>query len=429
MNIAVIGTGYVGLVTGACLACDHMVTCIDKDVDKIKDLCNGIMPIYENGLEALVKDCVEVGRLKFSTDFVTGVSAADVVFICVGTPALDSGSSDLRALWSVVTQMRTIPPGAPKVVVVKSTVPVGTNTEIQKEFQRHGLKHEVVSNPEFLREGRAVDDFLSPDRVIIGGSNRCAIQTIRELYMPIPEYKVLRMSLEDAEMVKYASNCMLATKISFINEMANICEILGGNIKQVCRGMGADPRIGTQFLNPGIGYGGSCFPKDVSSLKYQAGCAGYNTKLLMATMDINAQRPRFVFDKLQKGTEGLNGKRIAIWGGAFKPDTDDIREAPSVPLIKLLLQGGAEVSVYDPKAMDNLKEVFGDKVEFCGNAYGASKAAAAVVLVTEWEEFTHLCIQTVKDHMYGSVFMDCRNVMSPGVMRDLGFNYIGIGTG
>ncbi len=431
MNIAVIGTGYVGLVTGTCLARDHRVTCVDKDKDKIAALNKGIMPIYEDGLEALVEKCVESGQLKFTSDFKAAVTPADVVFICVGTPSQDNGDSDLRAMWSVVADMRTVEVNHPKIVVMKSTVPVGTNTEVEKEFRRHGLRHAVVSNPEFLREGRAINDFLYPARVIIGSSEPRVAQVIRELYMTIPDYKVLRMTREDAEMVKYASNCMLATKISFINEMANICEVLGGDIGSVCKGMGADPRIGTQFLNPGIGYGGSCFPKDVKALNYQAQRGGYDAEILRATMDVNDSQPRRVANRLfELFNKNLENKKIAIWGGAFKPGTDDIREAPAIDLIYYLTGAGAEVTVYDPKAMDGLQEEFKKHmVKFAVNAYDAAKDANAIVLVTEWQEFTKLNMAMVRKRMRGSLFMDCRNVLASHTMDQHGFNYFCIGNG
>jgi UDPglucose 6-dehydrogenase len=431
MKIAVIGTGYVGLVTATCLAeSGNDVIGIDRDERKIQMLHQGKLPIYEPGLLELVQRNVRDQRLVFTTDLAGGVAPAQIIFIAVGTPQNDEGASDLSALWGVVDSLSAVITG-PKIVVIKSTVPVGTNREAGRRFAakcKHAI--DMASNPEFLKEGAAVDDFMKPDRVVVGVARPEVGETLRELYAPFlrTEHPFLVTTLESSEMTKYAANAMLATKISFINEMANLCESLGADIDDVRRGIGHDARIGFQFLFPGAGYGGSCFPKDVRALQSM----GRTKKVPLLMMDavdrINEAQKQVLWQKVQKhyGTN-LKGKTLAIWGLAFKPRTDDIREAPALALIDRLLAAGVQVRVHDPEAMPNVRASYGDKLIYCDRPYGTLEGADGLVVVTEWPEFRRPDFGVVLKLLREAVIFDGRNIYDPKNLAQLGFKYYGIG--
>ena len=422
--IGVIGTGYVGLVTAAGFAeLGNDVWCIDIDADKIERLKRGEIPIYEPGLEELVAK--HQGRLHFSTDIADALEHARLLFVAVGTPPSYSGDADLSAVYSVVEAM---PPSDRHALVMKSTVPVGTGRHIQRHFEETGKSgFRYVSCPEFLKEGTAVKDFLDPDRVVIGDLGDWAGDAVEELYRPLGA-EILRMDIASAEMVKLASNAFLATKISFINEIANVSEETGADVAEVARGMGLDDRIGPKFLQPGIGFGGSCFPKDVSALKQLAGNSGYHFQLLSAVIEVNELQKRRVIGKLKRAVGSLVGKRIALLGLAFKPNTDDMREASSLVLAGRLQGEGATVAAYDPIAEEEARKLMRG-VEFSSSELDAVRDADAVVLVTEWPQFRDLDWDEIAEAMRGDVVIDGRNALEPDAVRSAGLRYEGVGRG
>jgi len=429
MNICVVGTGYVGLVTGAVFAdLGNEVTCVDNQSEKIGALRAGQMPIYEPGLEEMVVRNVADGRLGFTEDLVGGVRRSDIVFITVGTPPGDGGKTDLSAVEAVA---RTIGQAMERylVVVNKSTVPVGTGEfvrEVVERHQIHPIPFDVVSNPEFLREGSAIEDTLRPDRIVIGAPSQQVAMTLLELYAPL-ERPMIITDVPSAEMIKYASNAFLATKISFANAIANLCELAGADVTQVIKGMGLDARIGPAFLAAGLGYGGSCFPKDTDSLIHTASTLGYDFALLRAVVEINRGRAAHFVDAIRKALSPLDGKIITLLGVAFKPNTDDMREAKSIEVVSDLLRLGATVRAYDPVALDNAREVFPASVTYCASAHEAAAGADAIALVTEWNEFKFLNLERVRQVMRRPVIFDGRNVWEPERMRRLGFEYHSIG--
>lgn len=431
MNIAMIGTGYVGLVTGACLAeSGNDVTCVDIDQAKIDRLRKGDIPIYEPGLSELVLYNSKAGRLKFTPSAADAVPGAKCVFIAVGTPQRDDGSANLDGLWKVVDSLAPLLP-VDVIVVIKSTVPVGTNRAVAQRLQKlTGRKIDVASNPEFLKEGCAIDDFAKPDRVVVGIERPEVGEVLHDLYKPFlrTEHPFLTMGLESAEMTKYVANCLLATKISFINEMANLCERLHADINDVRRGIGHDQRIGFSFLFPGVGYGGSCFPKDVRALVDAAAHHNLDTKILRAVDEVNNNQKHVMFDKIRTHFAGrLAGRTIAVWGLSFKPRTDDIREAPALVLVDSLLAAGAIVRVHDPVALSNVRQIYGDKLVYCDKQYDALEGAEALAIVTEWNEFRNANFELMQRTMRQPVIFDGRNLYDPARMLAQGFTYSGIG--
>ncbi len=439
MNLAVIGTGYVGLVSGACFAeMGNKVTCVDVDEKKIENLKKGITPIYEPNLEDVVKRNYDAGTLKFTTKLEDAIKKCEIAFIAVGTPMGEDGSADLKYVISVakeIGQKMT----APLIIVDKSTVPVGTADKVRaaitEELTKRGvnIEFDVVSNPEFLKEGDAVNDFLKPDRVVIGADKEKSMELLKELYAPFTRSRerFIGMDIRSAEMTKYAANAMLATKISFMNEVANICERVGANINMVRVGIGSDSRIGYQFIYPGCGYGGSCFPKDVKALEKTALDVGFEPKVLKAVMDINEHQKYVIPQRVAKRFgEDLGGKTFAIWGLSFKPETDDMREASSIIIIKELVKCGAKVNCYDPKAMHEardyyLKDVL--NVTYCKNKYDALNGADAMVLVTEWKEFRSPDFYEIKERLKNPIIFDGRNQYREDRLVELGFEYYQIG--
>ncbi len=429
MNICVVGTGYVGLVTGAVFAdLGNDVVCVDNDQKKIEALRAGQMPIYEPGLEEMVVRNKDDGRLSFTTDLTGAVRQSDVIFIAVGTPPKDTGETDLSHVEAVATQIgRSM--DRYKVVVNKSTVPVGTGEFVREVITRHQprpVDFDVVSNPEFLREGSAIEDTLRPDRIVIGAPNQQVAMTLVELYAPL-ERPMIITDLPSAEVIKYASNAFLASKISFINAIANICENAGADVSQVMKGMGLDSRIGMQFLQAGLGYGGSCFPKDVDSLIHTASRFGYDFKLLRSVVEINRERATHLVDMMRKAMGGFEDKTIAVLGLAFKPNTDDMREAKSLEVVRLLHAAGVEIRAYDPVAMDNAKPLMPESVVFCESAYEAAAGADGVALLTEWNEFKYLNLDRLRGLLRHRLIFDARNLYEPERMRRLGFEYYSIG--
>lgn len=436
MNIAIVGTGYVGLVSGTCFAEMGVdVTCIDVNRQKIEQLEKGVIPIYEPGLEELVHKNVNAGRLHFGTDLAAVLDRVEVVFSAVGTPPDEDGSADLKYVLEVA---RTVGQNMKDylVVVTKSTVPVGTAKKvrhaIQEELNKRGLQLEfdVASNPEFLKEGAAVDDFMRPDRVVVGVESDRAREIMKRLYRPfmLTNDRMLFTDIPSAEMIKYAANSMLATRISFMNDIANLCELVGANVNMVRKGIGSDSRIGAKFLYPGCGYGGSCFPKDVKALVKTAEQNGYEMRVLKAVEEVNDKQKRVLFDKLARHLGGeLSGKVVALWGLAFKPETDDMREAPSLVLIDLLLEAGCRVKVYDPVAMEECRRRIGDRVEYCRDKYEAAVDAEALLLVTEWKEFRVPSWEVLKKAMRGRVVIDGRNIYDREEMKRNDFEYECIG--
>ncbi len=431
MKIAVVGTGYVGLVTGTCFAeSGNHVTCIDIDEAKIARLKKGEIPIYEPGLAELVEQNREAERIDFTTDLAAAVRPAQLVFLAVGTPPAEDGSADLSALWRVVDDIAPhLNPTA--IVVTKSTVPVGTNAGIFRRLKEHtGRECDVVSNPEFLKEGAAIEDFMKPDRVVVGVRRPEVAEVMRELYSPFlrTEKPFLAMSPESAEMTKYVANALLSTKISFINEVANLCERMDADINDVRRGIGHDSRIGFAFLFPGVGYGGSCFPKDVRALSSMARKAGVEPRILEAVDTVNTQQKSVIPNKIESFFGGnLHGKTIAVWGLAFKPRTDDIREAPALVLIDRMLAGGAKVQVHDPEALANVRKVYGNKLSYFEQPYGALEGADALAIMTEWKQFLQPDFSVMKSLMRAPVVFDGRNLYNPAHMRTAGFQYQSIG--
>lgn len=431
MKIAVIGTGYVGLVTSTCLAeSGNEVIGIDKDANKIATLKSGKLPIYEPGLLELVQRNVREQRLSFTTDFIGAVKDAQLIFIAVGTPPTASGGADLSAVWAVGEAMAEhLRPDA--VVVVKSTVPVGTNTQLlERMVKKAGRPIEVASNPEFLKEGAAIDDFMKPDRVVVGVRKPEVGQKLQDLYAPFlrTERPFLVMSPESAEMTKYVANAMLATKISFINEMANLCEKFNADINEVRRGIGHDQRIGFQFLFPGPGYGGSCFPKDVNAIIHLAKSKGSDVTLLEAVDKVNERQKHVLPAKIRAHFgKKLAGKSLGVWGLAFKPRTDDVREAPALTLIDEMLKEGVQLRVHDPEAIANVKATYGDRITYCDRPYSALEGVDALAIVTEWNEFRHPDYEVMRRLMRTPVIFDGRNLYDPKAVKNAGFTYYSIG--
>lgn len=436
MNIAIVGTGYVGLVSGACFAeMGINVTCVDIDSAKIEKLHQGIMPIYEPGLEDLVLRNVREGRLQFTTDLTSCLDDTDVVFSAVGTPPDEDGSADLRYVLEVA---RTVGRHMNKylVLVTKSTVPVGTAPKVrmavQEELDKRGVNipFDIASNPEFLKEGAAIKDFMSPDRVVVGVESEKACELMERLYRPftLNGYPILVMDVPSAEMTKYAANAMLATRISFMNDIANLCERVGANVDNVRKGMGSDPRIGKHFLYAGCGYGGSCFPKDVKALAHTGIENGYPMRVIEAVEAVNEAQKNIVFEKLLRAFDGdLRGKVIAMWGLSFKPETDDMREAPSLVVIEKLIEAGAVVRAYDPIAMEETHRRIGDKITYCKDMYEAVIDADALALLTEWKQFRMPSWSIIRKAMRNHVVVDGRNIYDPKELQDNGFTYSRIG--
>jgi UDPglucose 6-dehydrogenase len=429
-KICVIGVGYVGLVTGTCFAdLGHQVTCIDIDETKIEMLAAGEMPIYEPGLEEMVRRNRQAGRLHFTTDHKEALSGAEFAFIAVGTPQGSGGEADLQHVRAAAQSIAEAMEHS-LIIVNKSTVPIGTGdwvADIVRRYQLQPIDFSVVSNPEFLREGAAIGDFMNPDRIVLGSLDPEAAARVAQLYLSL-RAPIMITDLRTAEMIKYASNAFLATRISFINEIASICEALGADVKEVAFGMGYDKRIGPHFLDAGIGYGGSCFPKDVQALAHMAAVHGCHPQLLRAVMDINRDQRRQVIHKLRELLGKLDEKVIGVLGLAFKPNTDDMREAPSVELVHLMQSEGAIVQVYDPVAMVNAEHYLHD-VTLCQDAYQVAQGADALVIVTEWNEFKHLSLSQLKAAMRQPIIVDGRNIYDPEEMRGLGFVYRGMGRG
>jgi UDPglucose 6-dehydrogenase len=431
MNICVIGTGYVGLVTGACLAEFGMnLICVDNDSQKIDLLKQGKVSIYEPGLEDLVAKNMREGRLRFSSSIEEGVRSSLVIFIAVGTPSNDDGSADLRAVEEVAKEIARLMDGY-KVVVVKSTVPVGTCRRLGKLIQEHQprpIPFDIVSNPEFQREGSAIEDFMRPDRVTIGADSEQAVAIMKDIYsaLYLIETPFVITSPESAEMIKYAANAFLATKVTFINEIANLCEHVNADVRHVAKAMGLDGRIGKKFLHPGPGYGGSCFPKDTLALSRLAHERGYTFKILDSVIEVNEEQKQRMVDKIREKVGNLRGKTIGILGLAFKPNTNDIRESSSIAIIRGLLSMGAKVKAYDPAAMEDSKTVLPD-LEYGKDAYDVASGADALVLATEWNQFRRLDLPRIKGLLRSPIFIDLRNVYEPDQMKKLGFNYCGVG--
>ena len=435
MNIAIVGTGYVGLVSGACFAEVGIdVTCVDIDADKIEKLKEGKIPIYEPGLEDLVTRNTKAARLHFTTDLRNCIDNTDVVFCAVGTPPDEDGSADLRYVEAVAREFGSLI-NRYTIFVTKSTVPVGTykivRRVIDEELARRGVSVEfdLASNPEFLKEGAAIKDFMSPDRVVIGTDSARARKKMERLYRPflLNNFRVIFMDIASAEMTKYAANSMLATRISFMNDIANLCELVGADANMVRKGIGTDARIGTKFLYPGCGYGGSCFPKDVKALAKTGRDAGYSMSIIEAVERVNDRQKHVVFDKLKKELGSLEGKRIALWGLAFKPETDDMREAPSLVVIDRLLKEGAAVTVYDPVAMDECRRRIGDTVSYARDMYDATMDADALALLTEWKQFRLPSWRVVHKAMRGNIVVDGRNIYDAAELAEEGFIYKCIG--
>ena len=435
MKIAIVGTGYVGLVSGACFAEIGLdVTCVDTDAGKIDALNRGVIPIYEPGLEQMVARNVEAGRLHFTTRLTDCIDTAEAVFAAVGTPPDEDGAADLRYVLEVARSFgRHIRKYA--VLVIKSTVPVGTarkvRTVIEEELARRGctVDFDVASNPEFLKEGAAIKDFMSPDRVVVGVESERARKMLARLYRPflLNNFRVLFMDIPSAEMTKYAANAMLATRISFMNDIANLCELVGADVENVRQGIGSDVRIGKKFLYPGCGYGGSCFPKDVKALIRTARDHGAPMEVIEAVERVNERQKSVVADKLRRALGTLRGKTVALWGLSFKPETDDMREAPALTVIEILLREGAGIRVFDPVAMPECRRRLGDRVAYARSMYEAAEGADAIALMTEWKEFRMPDWERLLRSMRGNVVVDGRNIYDKEEAADKGFRYVGIG--
>lgn len=433
MKICVVGSGYVGLVTGACLADFGMdVTGVDKDVSKVEALQRGEIPIFEPGLKTIVQRNSEAGRLRFTTDLGPSIEAAAAVFIAVGTPPREDGSADLSFIQDVARSIGRHLNGF-KVVITKSTVPTGTGAMIENIVREESGGEQdfaVVSNPEFLREGSAIEDFLHPDRVVVGSRHQRAVDTMMKIYGPLKAADVpfVVTDVETAEMIKYASNGFLATKISFINEMAALCEAYGADVEVVARGMGLDDRIGPRFLAPGPGFGGSCFPKDTQAVSQLAQQKGMEFRIIDAVLEANEVTKRRMVDKVREAVGDLEGKTLGILGLSFKPDTDDIRDSPSIPLLEGLVAGGATLRAFDPEAMPNFREAHPDlPIEYCANAYEAIDGADAAVIVTEWNQFRALEMGRLRSSLRKPVVVDLRNLYEPDQMAEHGFTYVSVG--
>jgi len=430
MNIAVIGTGYVGLVAGSCFAeGGNDVICVDNNADKVENLKQGVIPIYEPGLPELVERNTREERLSFTTDLAEAVRKSLVIFLAVGTPTTPSGAADLSAVFAVAAAIGQAMDRY-KVIVTKSTVPVGTANKI-REIIRKNTKQafDVVSNPEFLKQGAAVEDFMKPDRVIVGADDPRPAEILRELYSPFVRTgnPVMIVDIQTAEIVKYAANAFLAARISFMNEIANLCETVGADVDMVRKGLASDSRIGPAFLFPGVGYGGSCFPKDTRALIETGKENNYDMKILQAVHEVNVGQPGRFVAKVVDHFKDLKGKRFAVWGLAFKPRTNDMRDAPAIPIIEALLQKGATVAAYDPEAMDEAKRIFGTKIQLCPNNYGCLEGADALLVVTEWQAFRNPNFERMKSVMTQPVIFDGRNIYDSENLRELGFTYYGVG--
>ncbi|MBT5808678.1 UDP-glucose/GDP-mannose dehydrogenase family protein [Candidatus Uhrbacteria bacterium] len=435
MNLVIIGTGYVGLTTGVGYATlGHQVACVDVDQSKVVSLDMGKVPFFEPGLQAALKDAQEAGKILFTTDLASVIGGADVIMIAVGTPSKGTGEADLSYVETAAEQIGAMLDHE-AIIVMKSTVPVGTNRKVLKVIRdsmslvgRKDLTSliNIISLPEFLREGSALSDFLKPDRIVIGSEDEIAAQTISRMHEKIEAPRVFT-GLESAELIKYAANAFLATKISFINEIANLADRVGGDVRDVAEGIGLDRRIGPHFLQAGIGYGGSCFPKDVSALEQIAGNNGYGFKLLSSVIEVNNQQRTLFFNRIKKQLGPLKGRRVAVWGLAFKPNTDDIRESAAIDIAQRLLAHGAEVCAYDPEAIENAKRVLPDSVEFAPTAIDAATGAEALVVLTEWSEFLNVSFDTLKARMIGTQIFDGRNCLVNENLERLGFIYHGVG--
>jgi UDPglucose 6-dehydrogenase len=430
MKIAVVGTGYVGLVAGACFAeSGNDVICVDKDETKIRTLKRGKMPIYEPGLEEIVRRNRTEGRLEFTTNLPKAVRDSLVIFIAVGTPQGEDGSADLRHVLGVAGEIAKAMNGY-KIVVDKSTVPVGTSEKV-REIIRRTTTHpfSVVSNPEFLKQGAAIDDFMKPDRVVVGAEDARAQEIMLELYSPFTRTgaPIMVMDCASAELAKYAANAMLAARISFMNEVANVCELVGADVDHVRKAIGSDRRIGTAFLFPGVGYGGSCFPKDVQAMIRFASDRDYQFRILEAVETVNRTQKSRLFAKIKKHFGTVKGKTVAVWGLSFKPKTDDMREAPAIPLIESLVSGGASVQAHDPEAMKVARGIFGSKISYAANNYDALKGADCLAIVTEWNEFRRPDFERMRSLMRSPVVFDGRNLFTPDQMKQSGFTYYSIG--
>lgn len=432
MNISVIGTGYVGLVTGTCFSeTGNSVMCVDIDENKVNSLKSGVITIYEPGLEVIFQRNLEKKRLEFTTDLKKAVDFADIIFLALPTPEGEDGSADLSYVLNVANQLGKMI-SSYKIIVDKSTVPVGTADLVHQAIAQNAAAElfDVVSNPEFLREGVAVEDFMKPDRVVIGTSSPRAREIIHRLYEPFVKQgnPIYFMDERSAEMTKYAANSFLATKITFMNEIANLCERVGANVDMVRLGMGADSRIGKRFLFPGIGYGGSCFPKDVKALHKIADQNDFNFRILDAVIQVNINQRTILFDKLHNFYKGnLNGKTIAIWGLSFKPNTDDIREAPALYIIDKLLDAGAKIRVFDPEAMDNVRRIYGEKLFYAVDQYEVLNDCDTLMIMTEWNEFRSPQFDSMFHSIKDKVIFDGRNIFDPKEMQEKGFNYESIG--
>ena len=437
MKVTVVGTGYVGLVTGACLSDVGLnVVCVDTDLQKIENLKNGILPIYEPGLQNIVDRNFQSGRLSFSTSIKDVIADSDIAFISVGTPQGEDGSADLKYVLSVASDIGKYASNY-LVTVTKSTVPVGTAEKVknaidtQLENRNLNFSLDVASNPEFLKEGDAIDDFMKPDRIICGVESEKAKDILSKLYQPfvLNGHPLIFMDIPSAEMTKYAANAMLATKISFMNDIANLCELTGADVLSVRKGIGSDSRIGNSFIYPGIGYGGSCFPKDVKALVKSGVEYGHNLRILQAVEDVNDDQKNVLVKKvIQEFGEDLTGRSFAFWGLSFKPETDDMREAPSIVIANELIQRGAKITAYDPVAIDEAKIILGNKIAYSDNAYSALQDADALLLITEWREFRSPDWSKVKSELKNSILFDGRNIYDSSALKSKGFTYYGIGT-
>jgi UDPglucose 6-dehydrogenase len=436
MKIAVVGTGYVGLVTGTCFSETGVnVTCVDVDSEKIKQLKEGSVPIYEPGLSVMIKRNLEKGRLQFTTDISDGIEGSEAIFIAVGTPPGEDGSADLQHVLQVASDIGRVI-SSYIVVVIKSTVPVGTSLKVQAVIKEElakrkaGIQFDMASNPEFLKEGSAVEDFLKPERIVIGTSTEKAADIMRKLYQPflLNNHPIYFMDIASSEITKYAANSMLATRISFMNEIANLCDILGADVNQVRKGIGSDSRIGNKFLYPGTGYGGSCFPKDVKALARTARDNGYELNVVTAVEKANNYQKTVLFGKILKhfGND-LGNLTIGIWGLAFKPQTDDIREASAITLIQMLLEKGVRIIAYDPAAMNETRKMLGERITYASDQYEAVRNIDALAIMTEWAEFRIPDLPKMAETMKQKVIFDGRNIYDPAEIRDAGFSYYGIG--
>ena len=431
MNICIVGVGYVGLVSGTCFAeFGNNVICVDNDKKKIDSLQRGIIPIFEPGLEEMVKRNQSADRLQFTVDVDEAVEKSLVIFIAVGTPADRAGSANLEYVYQVAETIGKLMDGY-KTIVTKSTVPVGTGKEISKlikKNQKNNVPFDVVSNPEFLREGAAIEDFMRPNRVVIGTGSDQATAIMKDLYSPLYLFETpfIITNVETAEMIKYASNAFLATKISFINEMANICELVGADVHQVAKGMGLDRRIGPKFLHPGPGYGGSCFPKDTRAIVKLAESLGYRFRIVESVIDVNEHQCKTMVDKIEDVLSTLKGKRLGVLGLTFKPNTDDIRESPAIRIVTSLIDKGASISAFDPAGMEASKKVL-NKIDYVKDMYEAAKDAEALIIMTEWNQFRYLDWEKVKTLLRSPIVIDLRNIYEPDKMKARGFNYHCVG--